>query len=493
MSAARSRHLRRLRAYESGVTSRERSVPKTEECATKDKNGQMTEVAVIGCGYVGLVTAVGLAEQGLRVRAFDVDLSRLAACRALAFPILEPGLTEAARSAGDRLTFHDAATEPWPAASFTFLAVPTPQGEAGYPNLSMLHEALKWIAEAPTHATSENVIVIRSTVPPGTARWATGEIERSIGRNVPVVANPEFLQEGRALHDFRHPSRILIGSEDQDAAFRLRDLMAFTSAPVIITDTSTAELAKYGSNAFLAMRVSFANEIARLAEGEGADALMTLQAIGMDPRIGPGYLRPGVGYGGSCLPKDVAALVSMGSAVNEPMALLRATQEVNELQRRRTLQTIGEALDGLSGRRIAVLGLAFKPGTNDIRDSPGIEVVRQLRGAGADVVAWDGAVTADLLGGPEKHLALAGDPIDALRGADAAVLCTEWPEVVDLDFSEAARVMRGTLLVDGRYAWDISRAADAGLEVLRVGAARGAHGERLPGISLGTPPSRPSA
>jgi UDPglucose 6-dehydrogenase len=435
---------------------------------------------VVGCGYVGLVTAVGLAEQGLRVRAYDVDLPRLAACRALTFPIMEPGLEEAARGAGGQLTFHDAGSEPWSAATFTFLAVPTPQGEAGYPNLSMLRQALKWIADAPTQATRDNVIVIRSTVPPGTARWASAEIQRTIGTNVPVVANPEFLQEGRALQDFRHPSRVLIGAEDEAAADRLRDLMAFTSAPVIITDSSTAELAKYGSNAFLAMRVSFANEIARLAEREGADALMTLRAIGMDPRIGPGYLRPGVGYGGSCLPKDVAALISMGSAVDEPMALLRATQEVNELQRRRTLRTIGDALDGLSGRRIAVLGLAFKPGTNDIRDSPGIEVVRQLRGAGADVVAWDGAVTRDLLGGSEEDLELAGDPLEALRGADAAVLCTEWPDVVDLDYSGAARVMRGSLLVDGRYAWDISRAADAGLEVLRVGAARAARGELVP-------------
>jgi UDPglucose 6-dehydrogenase len=428
---------------------------------------------VVGCGYVGLVTAVGLAEQGLRVRAYDVDQARLAALRALNFPMLEPGLEEAARGAGDRLTFHDAGSEPWWPASFTFLAVPTPQGEAGYPNLSMLRQALAWIAAAPTSATLDNVIVIRSTVPPGTARWAATEIQQSIGASIPVVANPEFLQEGRALQDFRNPSRILIGADDQAAALRLRELMSYTSAPVIVTDSSTAELAKYGSNAFLAMRVSFANEIARLAEREGADALMTLQAIGMDPRIGPGYLRPGVGYGGSCLPKDVAALVSMGSAADEPMALMRATQEVNELQRRRTLRTIGDALDGLSGRRIAVLGLAFKPGTNDIRDSAGIEIVRQLRAAGADVVAWDGAVTRDLLRGPVEDLDLARDPLEALRGADAVVLCTEWPEAIDLDFAAAAPLMRGTLLVDGRYAWDIARAASAGLEVVRVGAVRG--------------------
>jgi UDPglucose 6-dehydrogenase len=241
---------------------------------------------------------------------------------------------------------------------------------------------------------------------------------------------------------------------------------------VIVTDTSTAELAKYGSNAFLAMRVSFANEIARLAEREGADALLTLEAIGLDPRIGSGYLRPGVGYGGSCLPKDVAALVSMGDAADEPMALMRATQEVNELQRRRTIRTIADALDGLRGRRIAVLGLAFKPGTNDIRESAGVDIVRQLRAAGADVVAWDEAVTREHLPATEADVEMAIDPLEAVRGADAAVLCTEWPAAVQLDFSEAASAMRGSLLVDGRYSWDPRRAADAGLEVLRGGAAR---------------------
>ena len=429
------------------------------------------QIAVVGSGYVGLVTAVGLAEQGMRVRAFDVDPERLAALRALRFPMLEPGLEEAARAAGDRLTFHSVREEAWPHPAFSFIAVPTPQGEAGYPNLSMLRQVLMWIADGRGRASSENVIVIRSTVPPGTARWAQVEIERLIGGDVPVVANPEFLQEGRALQDFREPSRILIGSESQEAAERLRDLMAFTAAPVIITDTSTAELAKYGSNAYLAMRISFANEMARLAEREGADPLVMLQAVGLDPRIGSSYLKPGLGYGGSCLPKDVAALVSMGSAANEQMELMRATQEVNDLQRRRIIRTLGDALDGLSGRRVAVLGLAFKPGTNDVRDSPGLQIARELLTAGVDVVAWDEAVTSDLLPVADAALSVIRDPLEALRGADAAILCTEWPAIVDLDFSRAADVMKGTLLVDGRYAWDPLRASEAGLDLVRIGSS----------------------
>jgi UDPglucose 6-dehydrogenase len=437
-----------------------------------DEGMPENDVAVVGCGYVGLVTAIGLAEQGNRVRAYDIDAARIAACRRLSFPMIEPGLEEAAKASGDRLSFHDVREESWPNADFTFLALPTPQGDAGYPNLSMLRQALKWIADGRQRATAKNVIVIRSTVPPGTAKWAHGEIGRLMGTEVPVVANPEFLQEGRAMADFRSPSRILIGSEDHAAAARLQDLMAFTGAPVIITDTSTAELAKYGSNAFLAMRISFANEIARLAEREGADPLVTLEAVGMDPRIGPRYLRPGVGYGGSCLPKDVAALVSMGNAANEPMALMRAIQEVNESQVRRILRTLAESLDGLSGRQIAVLGLAFKPGTNDIRDSPGLRVARDLRSAGATVVAWDASVTSDLLSPADRDLTVVGDPYEALNGAEAAVLCTEWPEVVDLDFLRASQVMARPLLVDGRYAWDPARVSAAGMELVRIGSAR---------------------
>ena len=186
-----------------------------------------------------------------------------------------------------------------------------------------------------------------------------------------------------------------------------------------------------------------------------------LQAVGLDPRIGSRYLKPGVGYGGSCLPKDVAALVSMGSAANEPMELMRATQEVNDLQRRRIIRTLADALDGLSGRRVAVLGLAFKPGTNDVRDSPGLQIARELLAAGVDVVAWDAAVTSDLLpSGRRVELPVVRDPMEALRGADAAILCTEWPEIVDLDFSRAAEMMKGTLLVDGRYAWDPLRCVE---------------------------------
>lgn len=429
-------------------------------------------IAIVGCGYVGLVTAVGLAEQGMRVRAYDVDPTRLEACRAYRFPMLEPGLEEAARAAGDRLTYHSVLEEAWPQPAFTFIAVPTPQGDAGYPNLSMLRQVLMWIADGRGRPSRDNVIVIRSTVPPGTARWAQVEIERLMGGDVPVVANPEFLQEGRALQDFREPSRILIGSEDRQAAERLRDLMSFTSAPVVITDTSTAELAKYGSNAYLAMRISFANEMARLAEREGADPLVLLEAVGLDPRIGSRYLKPGVGYGGSCLPKDVAALVSMGSAANEPMELMRATQEVNELQRRRIIRTLAESLDGLGGHRVAVLGLAFKPGTNDVRDSPGLQIARDLRIAGADVVAWDPAVTSDMLAPTDEDLSVVDDALEALRGADAALLCTEWPEIVDVDFTRAAAVMKGTLLVDGRYAWDPDRAASAGLDLVRIGSSR---------------------
>ena len=247
--------------------------------------------------------------------------------------------------------------------------------------------------------------------------------------------------------------------------------MGFASAPVIMTDTSTAELAKYGSNAFLALRISFANEMARLAEREGADALTMLRAVGLHPRLGSRYLSPGVGYGGSCLPKDVSALVSMGSLVNEPMELMRATLGVNDLQRSRVIRTLADGLQGLNRRRIAILGLAFKPGTNDVRESPGLQIGRELAIAGADVVAWDASVTSAAIADTDPSLRVVDDLFAALLKADAAVLCTEWPEAVEVDFSRVAEVMSGSLLVDGRYAWDPHRALAAGLDLLRIGAS----------------------
>jgi UDPglucose 6-dehydrogenase len=208
-----------------------------------------------------------------------------------------------------------------------------------------------------------------------------------------------------------------------------------------------------------------------------------LRTVGMDPRIGSRYLRPGVGYGGSCLPKDVAALISLGSAADAPMELMRATQEVNDLQRRRLIRALTDGLDGLSGRRVAILGLAFKPGTNDVRESPGLRIARDLVISGVDVVAWDAAVTRLHLSPADAPIRLVGDVHDALREVDAAVLCTEWPEAVDLDFSRAATLMRGSLLVDGRYAWDAAGAAAAGLELVRIGAMRRPRSSRRDGLT----------
>ncbi len=428
-------------------------------------------VAVVGCGYVGLVTAVGLAEQGVRVRAYDVDPERVAACQMLRFPMLEPGLVEAARAAGPTLTFHDARNEPWPHAAFTFLAVPTPQGESGHPNLSYLEDALGWVAEAADGPDASTVIVIRSTVPPGTARWAQLEIARRMGGEVRVLANPEFLQEGRALQDFREPSRVVIGGDDRKAVDRLKRLLGFVRTPFVVTDHATAELAKYGSNAFLAVRISFANEMARMAERQGADPLLMLEAVGLDPRLGSRYLKPGIGYGGSCLPKDVAALISMGDAVDEPMELMRATQRVNALQRRRVLRLLADTLGSVSGHRIAVLGLAFKPGTNDVRESPGLRIARELRMAGADVAAWDPSVTAAHLPPDDAEQSVTSSLEEALRGAEAAVLSTDWPDLADIDFAWVRRLMAGDVLVDGRYVWDPERVAAAGLRLFRPGAS----------------------
>ena len=429
-------------------------------------------IAVVGCGYVGLVTAVGLAEQGMRVRAFDVDPARIKACRELRFPMLEPGLEDAACAAGDRLTFHDVREEVWPHPAFTFIAVPTPQGEAGYPNLSMLRQVLdvdrrrsKSRQQRERHRHSQHRAARHR--PMGAGRDRAPDRRRG-----PVVANPEFLQEGRALQDFREPSRILIGSENRQAAERLRDLMAFTSAPVIITDTSTAELAKYGSNAYLAMRISFANEMARLAEREGADPLVMLQAIGLDPRIGPNYLKPGVGYGGSCLPKDVAALVSMGSA---------ATSRWSSCARRR--KSTSCSAGGSSGRWPR--GSKDSPGgasqSSDLHSSPERTTSGKAPGCRSHGSSWR-PVWTSWHGTPPSQPICSPRPTPGCRSYGI-----RWRRYVERMPPSSAQngrrsststsrarptMMKGTLLVDGRYAWDPLRASNAGLDLVRIATSR---------------------
>jgi UDPglucose 6-dehydrogenase len=427
-------------------------------------------IGVFGAGYVGLVTAACFADLGRDVTVYDVDAPRIAELDAGRVPIHEPGLPEliATNVAAGRLRFTGDPAAAVRGKAAVFIAVGTPSGEDGRADLSWVRSAATTIAE---HLDGPTVVVNKSTVP-----VETGDLVDAIVRNVrrerhdiAVVSNPEFLREGSAIADFRHPDRIVIGCSDPAAESVMRELYAPLGAPVLVTDVHTAEMIKYAANAFLATKISFINEIALICERVGADVTTVAAGIGADARIGPGFLRAGLGFGGSCLPKDVNALrrVADGTAV-EPL-LLNAVFTVNARQIERIAARTAYLLGGLARQTIAVWGLAFKPETDDVRESPAIELAEAFLAAGARVQAHDPVATANarkLLG---KRVTFGKDPLAAARGADALVLATEWPVYRDVDPVVLSGVMRRHIVVDARNFLDSDRIVRAGFSYTAVG------------------------
>jgi UDPglucose 6-dehydrogenase len=407
-------------------------------------------VCVIGAGYVGLVTAAGLAEAGREVRVVEVDPERRAAVAAGRSPIHEPGLDDLlARVVGaGRLRAVETMGEGVTGAGIVIVAVgtpPTPEGEA---DLSQVRRA---VDEAVRHASAGAVVAIKSTVPPGTTR----ALARASGRgDLAFVMFPEFLREGSALADLRHPSRVVVGGEDPVAVERVAALLGGPGTSRLLCDSVSAELIKYGSNAFLATKISFVNEMAQLCELTGADIEKVADGMGLDPRIGRSFLSAGLGWGGSCFPKDVRALETSAGYHGQSFWLLKAAIEVNSQQRRRFTAKLLHGLGGsLEGRRVAILGLAFKPFTDDMRQAPAVDVIHQLEDLGAEVTATD-PVALDQARPLLPRTALVGDPYQAVTGADAVGLVTEWPEFQELDWGRVISLMRGRLVVDGRNCLD---------------------------------------
>jgi UDPglucose 6-dehydrogenase len=441
-------------------------------------------VCVIGAGYVGLVTAAGLAEQGLEVRLVERDAERRAEVAAGRSPIHEPGLAElltAVVGAG-RLRVADTAAAGVPGAGIVIVAVgtpPTPDGEA---DLSQVRRA---VDELTPHAAPGAVIAIKSTVPPGTTRSLARACPR---QDLALVMFPEFLREGSALEDMHHPSRVVVGGDDPAAVARVAALQGGAGCPRILCDSVSAELIKYGSNAFLATKISFINEMAQLCELTGADIDRVADGMGLDPRIGRSFLSPGLGWGGSCFPKDVRALEASAGYHGQSFWLLKSAIEVNTQQRRRFVAKLRQGLGGsLEGRRVAILGLAFKPFTDDMRQAPSLEVVRQLEHLGAEVVATD-PVALETARAVLPETRLEADPYRALEGADACGLVTEWPEYTGLDWARALGLMRGRLVVDGRNCLDgeaISRAGGVWVAMGRAPVGVGAPESALPALPLG--------
>lgn len=434
------------------------------------------QITVVGLGYVGLVTATCLARLGQQVVGLESDGRKLSMLESGLAPYYEPHLQAelVQQQSEGRLTFTTDPAEALHGPDVAMICVGTPSRPSGDANLDAVHAVIASIAD---HLDRPTVVALRSTVPVGTTRRLERALnERLASRggpvNVPIFANPEFLRTGRALEDFLHPSRIILGGTEiagSDDTERLETLYRPLDAPILVLDAESAELVKNASNAYLATRISFINEIAALCEVTGASVEAVLQGVAADPRIGGEYLRPGIGYGGSCLPKDVRSLMAMGRDHGVPMRFAEAVDAVNAEQPGRAVRRLSDALGGsLAGRRVGLLGLAFKAGTDDIRDSPALALAAALRDAGATVAACDpeaAAPSAEVAPWIEMH----DDPVDVAREADALVLSTDWPAYVIADLGPLRAVMRGDLLFDARNAMDAAAVSATGLRYFAVG------------------------
>ena len=425
--------------------------------------GARPSIAVIGTGYVGLVTAAGFAQLGSDVWCVDIDPAKIALLERGVMPIYEPGVAECVAANRERLHFSDQLGPALEHARLLFVAVGTPPTYSGDADLSAVHAVIDAMP-----ASDEHALVMKSTVPVGTGAAIKRILAQQGKADFAYVSCPEFLKEGTAVDDFLHPDRVVVGDEGDWAGDAVVDLYAPLDAPLVRTDVASAEMIKLAANAFLATKISFINEIANVCEETGADVLEVARGMGLDHRIGSHFLRPGIGYGGSCFPKDVSALKQLAGNSGYHFQLLTAVIEVNELQKRRVVAKLQKHLGSLVGREIALLGLAFKPHTDDMREASSLVLAARLQADGASVRAYDPVaedVARSLLVGVE----FAPGALEAVTGADACVVVTEWPEFTNLDWSQAHARMNGTLVVDGRNCLDPSSVTAAGLVYEGIG------------------------
>jgi UDPglucose 6-dehydrogenase len=421
----------------------------------------MATIAVFGAGYAGLVTAACFAELGHDVVVRDVSAERIDALRAGRLPIYEPGLGDVVERNRARLVFTLDAADTAEAEAL-FVCVGTPATYAGDADLSAVWTVLDDLPALGSRA----VLVMKSTVPVGTGDKVRAGLDARGLEHVGYASNPEFLAEGTAVRDFLHPDRVVIGAFDEADGDVVEALHAGIDAPVVRTDVASAEMIKLASNAFLATRISFINEIANVCEATGADVEEVARGMGLDRRIGTSYLRAGVGYGGSCYPKDVSFLKLLAGNSGYHFQLVNAVIEVNELQKRRVVQKLQKHLGALRGKTIALLGLTFKPNTDDLREAPSLVIASRLLAEGADVRGWDPVADAS---GILKGVTICDTALDAVRGADAAVIVTEWDELRTLPLDEVHKVMRRPLVVDGRNTLDPASVRAAGIAYEGIG------------------------
>ena len=429
----------------------------------------MKNITVIGTGYVGLVTGACFADLGNRVICVDINEQKIEGLKQGVMPIYEPGLEElvARNVRASRLSFTTSYAEGLKETEFVFIAVGTPEGVDGEADLRYVRMAARSIAEIMEHPM---IIVNKSTVPVGTGDWVADIIReyRNDNMDFAVVSNPEFLREGSAISDFLYPDRVVLGSLNREAAEKVAQLYLPLRTTIMITDLRTAEMVKYASNAFLATRLSFINEIANICEALGADVKEVATGMGYDKRIGHAHLNAGVGYGGSCFPKDVKALAYMAEIKGRHPQLLRAVMEINTDQRRAVVRKLEEALGSLRGKTVGLLGLAFKPNTDDMREAPSAHIARMLQTAGARVRAYDPVAmraAARVVPGVE----LAENVYALVEGCDALIVVTEWNEFKNLDLARIRESMKQPVLIDGRNIYDPTVMKELGFYYRGVG------------------------
>jgi UDPglucose 6-dehydrogenase len=461
-----------------------RTASTTHGAASPDESTQHgpsgKRIAVIGCGHVGVVTAAGLAKLGHVVIGVDRDPARVEELRAGQVPFHEAGLTDLVHAAvgSGQLEFTTSYKDAVETAEFIFLAVDTPSTLAGAADLRNIRSATASIA-ASLNGTSP-IIVNKSTSPIGTGDTIDGILSAALlerARRPRIVSNPEFLRQGHAVEDFFHPDRIVIGARDREDGEAVAALYAHLDAPVVLTDVRTAEMIKYAANSFLATKISFINEVARLCEPLAIDVGEVVAGVSLDPRIGPDFLQPGIGFGGSCLPKDVAALRYVGETFGVATPVLSAVQAVNQSQRALPVRWLRARLGGLEGRTIAVWGATFKGDTEDLRDSPAMDVIHLLLNDGAQVRLFDPVIepgTRSVAGAT-----VCSSPLDAATGADALAVLTDWAEFGDVPLADVRAVLRHAVLFDGRNTLSKADAEQAGFLYAGVGRVPSAHRRRL--------------
>ncbi len=443
----------------------------------------MKTIAVVGVGYVGLVTGVCFADLGNRVVGLDIDEERIGRLRRGEPPIYEPGLAEmiTRNLAAGRLSFTTDYVEALAEAEFVFIAVGTPAGVDGEADLKHVRAAAESIARA---MTAPLIVVNKSTVPVGTGDWVADIIRSNQPKPIPfsVVSCPEFLREGSAISDFMHPARTVLGSLDVEAMAKVARLHLPLRTPIITTDLRTAEMIKYASNAFLATKISFINEIANICEELGADVKEVAAGMGYDPRIGSHMLEAGLGYGGSCFPKDVKALAFMAASKGRHPQLLQAVMDINADRRPMLVEKLRELLGDLRGKTVGLLGLTFKENTDDLRDAPALDVARMLLAAGARVRAYD-PVGMRAAEGLAPEIEMAEDPYDLAAGVDALVVSTPWNEFKQIDLARVRESMRRPVLVDGRNLYDPAVMKTLGFEYRGFGRGYGPEGAPGQGVA----------